>query len=242
MNEELALDFVQAIRDEYEDKSVVGEEIRGDTVTNRHQDTFEVHANLIPVADDWVTGGSLPELSQISLSSVVSGLHQVERWFLLDCLDQAENVPTVSISGITHNNLIEPLKKVYNPTHLYIPKSKQFHDIDSRHAINSITQTFQGLEEVGLNTNGQDDVEACYAFRGEYIHLNQCTRLPLNQTEWLPNRMITGTNKKIPEHPLYCAYGMSEQVDSEYVLAVASILSKNPGIRDNGAVKIIVED
>jgi hypothetical protein len=49
-------------------------------------------------------------------------------------------------------------------------------------------------------------------------------------------------NKKVPEHLLYCSYGVPDKRDNDYVLAVASILSDNPTIRDNAAVKITVED
>lgn len=242
MNDDLALELVQELRNEYENPAVIGEEIRGNVVENRHQDSFEVIGNWVPISSGWVTGDTLPEISRVNLPSVVSGFHQAERWFLLDQLDQADNVPTVSIPEITHNNLIDPLTEVYNPTHLYVPRSEPFLGVQSQRAISSITDAFDDLAEVDLNTDEQRNSEACYAIRGDYIQMDQCTRLPLDQSEWLPDRSVSTANEKIPEHPLYCSYGVSEKRDSDYVLAVASILSNNPTIRDNAAVKIVVED
>jgi hypothetical protein len=242
MDEELALDLVRELRSEYEENAVIGREIQGETVQNRHQDSFEIRANRIPIPYDWVTGDDLPEISKVNLPSVVSGFHQAERWFLIDQLYEADNVPTVSIPEITHNNLVKPLSEVYDPTHLYVPQSEPFLGVQSRQAINSVTDSFDSLEEVGLNTDNREDVDACYAIRGDYIRLDQCTRLPLDQAEWLPDRTATPTNEQIPEHPLYCAYGMSEDIEAEYLLAVASILSKNPTIRDNAAVRIELGD
>lgn len=241
MDEELALELVQELRKEYENSAVIGNEIQGDTVRNRHQNSFEARVNKIPISYDWITGDDIPDISKINLSSVVSGFHQAERWFLIDLLDQSDNVPTVSVPEITHNNLVESLVEVYNPTYLYVPRSEPFLDIQSRQAISSVTDSFDQLKEIGLNTDSREGMNACYAIRGDYIQLNQCTRLPLDQADWLPDRTATTTNEKIPEHPLYCAYGMSEEIDDGYLLAVASILSKNPTIRDNAAVRIVLE-
>lgn len=242
MNEDLALELVQELRDEYENSAVIGEEIRGNVVENRHQDSFEVLGNWIPISSTWVTGDTLPEISRLNLPSVVSGFHQAERWFLLEHLDQANNVPEVSIPEVTHNNLIDPLTEVYNPTHLYVPRSEPFLEIQSQKAINSITDAFDDLAEVGLNTDEQRNSEACYAIRGDYIQMDQCTRLPLDQSEWLPDRAVSTMNEKVSEHSLYCSYGVTDKRDSDYELAVASILSDNPTIQDNAAVKITVED
>lgn len=241
MNEELALELVEELRDEYAESPVIGGEVQADVINNRHQDSFEVLGQWIPIIYDWLLGDSLPGPPQINVSSRIANLHDGERWYLIDKLNQADNVPTETIPSITHNNFIDPLSEVYTPTQLYVPRSGPFLEHESRQAIESIVETFDDLDFTWLNTNNADNVEtACYAVRREYIRFSQCTRLPLNRTDWLPER-THDINGEISEHPLYCSYGMSAEIDPEYVLAIASILSEDPHIRDNGAVKILIE-
>lgn len=241
MNEDLALDIVQKLRDEYENTAVIGEEIHGEVVEDCNHDSFEVYPVSIPVELEAVTGSTSSGPSQQNLATLIAALHGSERSFLLNQLDQAENVPTVSIPEITHNNLIDALKEVHNPTQLYVPGHGPSFDLQAREEINTVINSFDELERTGWLGEDQEEAQACYAIRGEYIRMKQCTRPPLNQTDWLPDREISYVNKHISEHPLYCSYGKSDEKDTEYVLTMAVILS-NPTIRDNGAVKITVDN
>jgi hypothetical protein len=240
MNKERALELVEQLREEYDSNAVLGNEVKSDII-ERNEEKFEYRAKCIPIMYDWVSGEELPDIPKIILDTYIPKFHHAERWFLIERLQQADNVPSVSISEITHNNLIEPLSEVFDPTHLYVPKSEPFLGVQENKSICSISDQFE-LETVRLPTDGMDDVNSCYAIHSDYIRLNQCTRLPSDQSEWLPDRKFSSINKRIPEHPFYCAYGESEDQDGDYVLASASILSKNPSIRNNAAVEINLDD
>ncbi|MCU4971121.1 hypothetical protein OB955_00010 [Halobacteria archaeon AArc-m2/3/4] len=242
MNEDLALELVDQVREEYEDSTIFGKEVDREVVENRHQESFEVLSQWLPVQYDWVEGDSLSDIHKIGMSSGISNIHKLERQFLIERLEEAENVPTVSLSEITHNNLVEALTEVFNPTTLYIPTSKPFLDVDSQRSIGSIVDSFSELERAHLNTDPENSMEALYAIRSDYIRITQCTRVPLDQSDWLPDRPIRDINGEISEHSLYCSYGSTNQIDADYVLAAASIPSSDPYIRDNAAVKISIDN
>ncbi|WP_232700593.1 hypothetical protein [Halobacterium wangiae] len=241
MNNDLALELLRELRDEYEEGAVIGEEVRGESTEKRGQESFKVLHQRVPIPSEWLRGDSIPAISRINLSSVIAGFHQAERWFLLEQLDSSEKVPDLQFSKVTHNNLLEGLSEVFNPTHIYIPQSDPFLSVEAREAINTAVSAFDNLECVSLHANDRNGAEkACYAICSDRIHMNQCTRLPLDQSNWLPARTLD-LNRELPEHPLYCAYGSYDDIDTEYALGLATIPSENPTIRNNAAVKISFE-
>lgn len=243
MDQEPALELIEQVRSEYEDSAVFGEEVNREVVENHHQDTFRALPQCLPVQYNWVEGESVPEIAGVSISNGISNIHQLERRFLIKQLEEAGNVSTVSISELSHNTLVEALMEVYSPTTFYVPESKHFQDIDSRSAIRGVVDSFDELERRSINADVQDDLgEAIYAIHGNHIRVRQCTRPPVDQSDWLPERTHRDINRGIQEHPLYCAYGEYNQVDADYVIATASIPACEPHIRDNAAVKITVDE
>ena len=242
MNEDLALELVEELRQQYEESRVFGGEINSEVVDNRNTDSFQVLGEWFPVQYDWVEGDSTPTIHDIQFSSKISKIRQAEHDFLISQLENADNVPTKSVSELTHNNLVEPLAEVYDPNLLYVSQSESFLNIENQREIQSIVNAFEGLERVGFDPEGFDESEnVIYAVNGDYIRVKQCSRLPLDQTDWLPERTFSDLNSDIPEHPLYSIFGSSSKGPSGYVIAVASIPSRNPVVRDHGAVEIKVD-
>lgn len=241
MNTELALELVDSLRKKYDDSPVYGGEVQNQIVNNRHQDPYDVlGGQWIPLQYDVLEGESLPELQLMNVLSEISKLHDGERWYILDRLKQSEKLITETISDISHNNFIDPLTKIDDPNQFYVPRSGEFLDYQNRQEIQSVADSFNA-DIKWLNTNNIDEHDqAIYAIHSGYIHFSQSTRLPLNNSDWLPPRSH-GVNEEIGEHPLYCSYGNSPEVDAEYVLAIASIVSRNPTINDRSAVEIAVE-
>lgn len=241
MNQELALDLVKSLREKYDDSPVYGREVQSEVVNSRHQEPFDVlGGQWIPLQYDVHEGESLPDLQLMNVSSEISNLHDGERWYLLKRLKESDNLITDSIDEISQNNFIDPLARIDDPNQFYVPQSGQFLEYQNRQEIQSVADSFDA-EVKWLDTTNIDDYdEAIYAIHGGYIHFSQCTRLPLNNTGWLPPRRH-GVNAEIGEHPLYCSYGNSPEIDAEYVLAIASIVSRQPTIGDNSAVKIAIE-
>lgn len=237
MNKETVLDLVEELHSQYEESPVLGGEVDNEVTDQLHQASFDLLNFNYPLQDDWVSADKVLGVASNQMSEYASSVHQTERSYLIDRLEQADNVPTVTIDEITHNNLIEGAKEVYRPTNFYIPQTGDF--AEGHREIQSFVDAFEELESTWISTS-EDDFSSCYLICGDYIRMKQCTQLPRGQADWLPGGRFREVNKEISEHRLYSSLG-TEPGTGDYILSIASTISSEPYIRDNGAAKITVE-